>query len=163
MKSRASLSLVAAIALGSAAYAQVEGSVPSQSGAKRPAAESDGVRSRDVSGQMLIGAKVRMPGGEDLGQVSAVVGDQRGYARYAIVSHGGIMGFGVKRTALPWAVVESVLHDGKLIMDPSQLESAPVLSDDDTTPTISNGSWSREADGYWAAKKSLSRTHERVR
>jgi hypothetical protein len=149
------------MALGIASYAQGQSPASSQPSAKHPAAESDGARSKDVSGQTLVGTKVRMPNGADLGEVSAVVGDQRGYARYAIVSHGGIMGLRVKRTAIPWATVESALRDGKLIMDRSQLESAPVLSDD-MTPTISSGSWSREADGYWSGKIP-SRTDERVR
>jgi hypothetical protein len=156
MKSLASLSLVAAMVLGSASYAQDQSPAPSRSSARHPATESDSARSRDVSGQTLVGTKVKMVSGEDLGEVSAVVGDQSGYARYAIVSYGGTTGLRVKRTAIPWTIVESVLRDGKLIIDRSQLESAPGLSDD-RTPTLSSGSWSREADGYWSGKI-LSRT-----
>jgi hypothetical protein len=147
-KSLASLSLAAALSLGSASYAQEQSPAPSQSSASHPATDS-GARSKDVSGQMLVGTKVKMPGGDYLGEVSAVVGDQRGYARYAIVSHGGIMGLRVKRTAIPWVTVESFMYEGKLIMNRLQLERAPVLSGD-TAPTISSGSWSREADGYWS-------------
>lgn len=155
-KSLAFLSLVAAMGLGSASYVQGQSPAPSQSASRHPAIESDSARSKDVSGQTLIGTKVKTASGEDLGEVSSVVGDQSGYARYAIVSHGGIMGLRVTRTAIPWATVETIMHDGRLIMDRSQLQRAPVLADD-AMPAISSGSWSREADGYWSGKFSAPR------
>jgi sporulation protein YlmC with PRC-barrel domain len=135
MKTLQWLSIVAALSLASAPYTD--------------ARDSSGTR--DVSGQTLIGTKVQTLNGEALGEVTAVIADERGYARYAVISYGGIIGFGIKRTAVPWATVQSVLQNDKLTMDRSQIEKAPVLSDA-KTPSLSSGDWSREADNYWNTK-----------
>jgi sporulation protein YlmC with PRC-barrel domain len=99
----------------------------------------------------MVGMKVQMSSGESLGEIKEVLVDKKGDASYVVIAHGGVMGVGAKRTAVPWATVKSSMQDDKLIMDRSQLEQAPVLSGT-KTPDASTGTWSREADDYWRAK-----------
>jgi hypothetical protein len=109
------------------------------------------------SGAQMVGMKVQMSTGENLGEVKEVLYDTRGDASYAVISHGGIMGMGIKRTAVPWATVKSAMHEDQLIMDRSQLEQAPVLPSG-KTPDVSKGTWGRDADAYWQAKVSTRST-----
>lgn len=101
----------------------------------------------------MVGMKVQMSSGESLGEVKEVLVDAKGDASYAIISHGGVMGVGAKRAAIPWANVQALVKDDKLIMDRSQLEQAPVLSGN-KTPDASDNTWSRDADAYWRTKVS---------
>lgn len=105
-----------------------------------------------------VGTKVQMSSGESLGEVKEIFRDATGSASYAVISHGGFMGFGAKRTAVPWATVAAVMQGDKLVMERSQLEQAPVLADGQTADA-SVGTWSRDADQYWRAKVS---TRERT-
>jgi len=105
----------------------------------------------------LVGAKVATPTGESLGEVKEVVVDTKGNPSYAVISHGAVMGVGGKRTAVPWATVQTAMQDDKLIMDRTQLEQAPVLQGS-KTPDASSGTWSRDADTYWRAKVSTRST-----
>ena len=104
-----------------------------------------------------VGAKVATPTGESLGEVKEVVVDKKGSPSYAVISHGAVMGVGGKRTAVPWATVQTAMQDDKLILDRMQLEQAPVLQGS-KTPDASSGTWSRDADTYWRAKVSTRST-----
>jgi sporulation protein YlmC with PRC-barrel domain len=108
----------------------------------------------DKHGAKLVGTKVQMSTGESLGEVKEVLLDTQGNPSYAVISHGGAMGVGAKRTAVPWATVKSAMQNDKLIMDRSQLEQAPVLPRG-KTPDASSGTWSRDADTYWRTKVSI--------
>jgi len=112
----------------------------------------------DEHGAKMVGTKVQMSTGENLGEVKEVLLDKQGNASYAVISHGAVMGVGGKRTAVPWATVKSAMHDDKLIMDRSQLQQAPVLPSG-KTPDASTGTWSRDADTYWRAKVSTRSTN----
>jgi sporulation protein YlmC with PRC-barrel domain len=111
----------------------------------------------DRHGANIVGAKVQMSTGENLGEVKEVLRDKQGNASYAVISHGAVMGLGGKRTAVPWETVESAMQDDKLIMERAQLEQAPVLPSG-KTPDASSGTWSRDADTYWLAKVSTRST-----
>jgi hypothetical protein len=104
----------------------------------------------------ILGMKV-ISSGESLGEVKEVLRDEKGNASYAVISHGSVMGIGGKRTAIPWVTVKSMMQDDKLVIDRSQLEEAPVLSND-KTPDSSSGKWSRDADAYWRAQVSTRST-----
>jgi sporulation protein YlmC with PRC-barrel domain len=141
MKTLQWLSFVAVMSLASPSYADER--------------ESSG--KRDVSGQALIGAAVQTGGGETLGEVTSVIVDESGYARYAVISHGGIMGFGIKRSAVPWATVQSVLQNDSLVMERASIEQAPVLTGGKRPDPLS-GTWSRDAECYWGARTSTRET-----
>jgi sporulation protein YlmC with PRC-barrel domain len=104
----------------------------------------------------MVGMKVQMSSGETLGEVKELLVDSKGTASYAIISHGGVMGVGAKRVAIPWANVQAWVQDDKLVMDRSQLEQAPVLSGT-KTPDATSGTWSQDADAYWRTKVSTTR------
>lgn len=127
MKMRSSLAIAVALVLASPVYTQSE---------KHPAG--------------LVGIKV-ISSGENIGEVMEVLIDEQGNATYAVISHGAMMGTGIKRIAVPWVTVMSALQDNKLFMYRSQLEDAPVLPRG-KMPEAASGTWSREADTYWRDK-----------
>jgi sporulation protein YlmC with PRC-barrel domain len=170
MKTLHSLGIVAALGLASTVYAQAqtppnptETQPSSQTSAASSQAQRDAVSATHVAdasmkgskadkhGAKMVGTKVQTSTGENLGEVKEVLLDKQGNASYAVISHGAVMGLGGKRTAVPWANVQSAMQDDQLIMDRSQLEQAPVLPSG-KTPDVSSGTWSRDADTFWHAK-----------
>jgi hypothetical protein len=156
MRTLHSLSVLAALGLASTVFAQAETppdpSTKTESSATASPSEATAATrvasSGDKHAPAIIGTKVEMAGGENLGEVKEVLRDQKGEATYAIVSYGGIMGFGTKLTAVPWATVKSHMQDARIVMARSHLESAPVLARGKPTDASSD-QWSRDANKYW--------------
>jgi hypothetical protein len=146
MRTLQSLSVLAALGLAGTVFAQAQ-TPPDRSEA------TAATRMASASGKhapAIVGTKVEMSSGEELGEVKEVLRDQNGESTYAIVSYGGIMGFGTKLTAVPWATVKSHMQDDRIVMARSHLESAPVLARGKPTDASSD-QWSRDANKYWTA------------
>ncbi|MDK2890735.1 MAG: hypothetical protein PWR21_1367 [Methanoculleus sp.] len=62
--------------------------------------------------------KVRNPEGENLGDISDVAIDRdSGCVAYAVLSYGGILGFGEKHFAIPWEAVRTRPGEGVAVVD----------------------------------------------
>jgi sporulation protein YlmC with PRC-barrel domain len=77
--------------------------------------------------------RIRNPEGEDLGDLTDIAIDREtGRIIYAVLSYGGILGFGEKRFAIPWEAVRT--HPGERVfvvdVDKRTLESAPGFARD---------------------------------
>jgi sporulation protein YlmC with PRC-barrel domain len=82
----------------------------------------------------LLHSEVTNSAGEDLGKVVGLGIDiEEGRVAYAILSFGGVLGFGDKWHAVPWEALEYSRHDGKFILnvDREMLETAPGFDKDD--------------------------------
>lgn len=98
----------------------------------------------------IVGMKVVTPAGALLGRVRDVVIDGYGRASFAIVSYGGVMGVGVRYTAVPWATVAEMLDRDRLLVDRSNLENSPLLLS--AKPEPGDKDWRRAAESYWNGK-----------
>jgi sporulation protein YlmC with PRC-barrel domain len=98
----------------------------------------------------IVGMKVVTPAGALLGRVQDVVIDGYGRASFAIVSYGGLMGVGIRYTAVPWATVAEILDRDRLLVDRSNLESSPLLLS--AKPEPGDKDWRRAAESYWNGK-----------
>jgi sporulation protein YlmC with PRC-barrel domain len=172
MKTLHSLSIVTALGLASAVYAQAQTSpnTTTETSSSPQIADSTNQHLQDpvssirvadtgtrgsVSGTQalkLVGMKVQTASGDSLGQIKDVVIDKSGQASYAVIAYGATLGVAAKRTAVPWAAVSPMIQGDKLVMDQSQLEQAPVLSNSQTLDP-SSGTWSRDANVYWHSVK----------
>jgi sporulation protein YlmC with PRC-barrel domain len=172
MKTLHSLSIVTALGLASAVYAQAQTSPntttepssspqiadsttqhlqdPVSSIRVADAGPSDSVRGTEAP--KLVGMKVQTASGDSLGQIKDVVIDKSGQTSYAVIAYGATLNVAAKQTAVPWATVNPMIHGDKLVMDQSQLEQAPVLSSSRKLDP-SSGTWSRDASVYWRAVK----------
>lgn len=103
----------------------------------------------------IRGMKLETPDGALVGRVQEVVIDGYGRPSFAIVSYGGLMGFGIKYTAIPWVTVAEMLDKDRLLVDRSNLESAPLLSS--ATPQSGDRGWRRRAESYWNAKVAVAK------
>lgn len=77
--------------------------------------------------------KVRNPQGENLGDISDVVLDRdSGRIAYAVLSYGGILGFGEKHFAIPWEAVHTRPGERSATVDADKrtLDNAPGFSRD---------------------------------
>lgn len=100
----------------------------------------------------LVGMKVQTASRDSLGQNKDVVIDKSGRASYAVISYGATLGIAAKQTAVPWAAVSAMIQGDQLVIDQSQLEQAPVLSNTKKLDP-SSGTWSRDANVYWRSVK----------
>jgi hypothetical protein len=159
MRTLHSLSVLAALGLASTVFAQAQTppdpSTKTESSATSSPSEATAATTRvassgDKHAPAIVGTQVELASGEKLGEVKEVLRDQKGEATYALVSYGGIMGFGTKLTALPWATVKSHMQDDRIVMARSHLKSAPVLARGEPTDASSD-QWSRDANSYWNA------------
>ena len=78
-------------------------------------------------------ARVQNPEGEDLGDVTDIAIDpEKGSIVYAVVSYGGILGFGEKHFAIPWEAVRTRPGERIFVVDVDKqtLDSAPGFSRD---------------------------------
>ena len=161
MKTLYSLSIVTALGLASAVYAQAQTSpnTPTETtSSPQTSADATPTRLADAGtygsvkvpqASKLVGMKVQTASGDTLGQIKNVVIDKSGQTSYAVIAYGATAG---KQTAVPWAAASPMIQGDKLVMDRSQLEQAPVLSKSQKLDP-SSGTWSRDANVYWRSVK----------
>jgi sporulation protein YlmC with PRC-barrel domain len=166
MKTLYSLSMVTALGLASAVYAQAQTSpntpTPTETtSSPQTSADATPTRLADAGtygsvkvpqASKLVGMKVQTASGDSLGQIKNVVIDKSGQTSYAVIAYGATAGAAAKQTAVPWAAASPMIQGDKLVMVQSQLEQAPVLSKSQKLDP-SSGTWSRDANVYWRSVK----------
>jgi sporulation protein YlmC with PRC-barrel domain len=109
-----------------------------------PVVRADHFAKDQCSANEIIGKKVKNLQDEDLGKIQdLIINADAGTVPYAVISHGGVLGAGRSRTAVPLDSLRSSA-DGKtmiLAATKEQLENAPK------TPT---GAWANAASAEWA-------------
>jgi hypothetical protein len=95
----------------------------------------------------IVGMKVETAAGALFGRVRDVVIDGYGGASFATISYGGVMGLGVKYTAVPWPTVAEMLDRDRLLVDRSSLENAPMLPSAKRNPQTRTGAARRRITG----------------
>lgn len=82
----------------------------------------------------LLGKTVKNSKGEDLGEINEVVIDQSGQVKYAVLSHGGVLGMGADMTAVSWKMLQLSPEKDHYVLNiditPKQLSEAPTFSED---------------------------------
>lgn len=94
----------------------------------------------------ILGAKVINAEHEDLGKIEDLVLDTRtNRVAYAILSLGGILGFGDEHFAIPWEAFSFDLSEKRAVLntDKDRLKNAPSFGKDN---------WPDMADTAWATK-----------
>lgn len=152
MKTLHSLSIVTALGLASAVYAQAQTSQQDPVSSVRVADAGPSASVRGTEAPKLVGMKVQTASGNSLGQIKDVVIDKSGQTSYAVIAYGATRKGAAKQTAVPWAAVSPMIQGDKIVMDQSQLERAPVLSSSRKLDP-SSGTWSRDANVYWRSVK----------
>jgi sporulation protein YlmC with PRC-barrel domain len=93
----------------------------------------------------VIGMTVTNTKGEKLGKVDEVLLSPQGCAKYAVLSHGGLLGIGDKLVPLPWSALKPS-KDGKTLivgLDKEILEKAPNF-DPKQWPDMSSAEWQKK-------------------
>jgi sporulation protein YlmC with PRC-barrel domain len=75
----------------------------------------------------ITGMTVTNPQGEKLGKIDDLLIDQSGALKYAILSHGGLLGIGDKLIPIPWRALKLDKEKGTLVVnvEKAALEKAP--------------------------------------
>jgi sporulation protein YlmC with PRC-barrel domain len=110
----------------------------------------------------LIGMPVVSTDGNPLGEVKDIVFDPHGRATHVVIAHDTPSPTGPgeipegkleasperKLTAVPWKTAVASIHDGRVVLDGSKLESAPSFTPEEW-PNLDDPAWSATADAYW--------------
>lgn len=110
-----------------------------------------------LSSGSLIGDGVTNPEGEDLGKIQDLMIDlSHGRISYAVISFGGILGFGDKYFAVPWGALQLSTERKKFFVGlPKEALEESDGFDKDDWPDFTNADWSRSVyrrygvDPYW--------------
>lgn len=113
-----------------------------------------------AKGSAFIGADVKNPQGENLGDIKDIVIDRAsGRIVYAVVSFGGFLGLGEKLFAVPWsAFAQSTTNRDNFVLaiDKERLKNAPGF-DSNNWPQMASRDWVSnlytyyEVAPYWTA------------
>lgn len=104
-----------------------------------------------MRGSELIGKRVMNAAGEDLGKVGDIVVDvTAGKLLYAVLSFGGVLGIGDKRTAIPMSRLgyDSVRDVFLLNVEKEMLEQAPSF-DESSWPNLADQEWGRKVHSHY--------------
>jgi sporulation protein YlmC with PRC-barrel domain len=107
-----------------------------------------------MAADTLTGDKVVNRQHEDLGTIEHLMIDVvKGRIAYAVLSFGGILGFGDKLFAIPWSSLTVDTSEEQFILDVDKklLERAPGF-DKGHWPDMADRSWDTEISAYYRAK-----------
>lgn len=99
----------------------------------------------------VIGADVRNMQDEDLGDIDDVVLGDDGTPQYVLISHGGFLGLGEDRVAVPWEDLQAVPQLDAFVLDVSEdvVENAPTVDRETFANLEEYGQRQSEIDSYW--------------
>jgi hypothetical protein len=145
---KALLAILATITLVTAVSAQT----PPQVGANERAAGKEKQIAGDTKPKdKLVGLPVETAKGEQLGSVVDIVRDKSsGKPTYAVVA------IDTDTTAVPYDTAAAMIHDGKVIMSPTKLASAPKVKQSEWLDETKSG-WRSQADRYWRNSRTASK------
>src|SRR4051812_24271113 len=95
------------------------------------------------------GTRVQTSDGEQIGTVRNFVPDPRtGRLGYVLIAR-----HSAPDTAVPYPAIFEAVHDGRIVLERSQLERAPAVRESQIKNS-SNTEWQEQADEYWRASPS---------
>ena len=106
-----------------------------------------------LSSSSLTGNKVVNKQQEDLGKIEdLMINTTEGSVDYAVLSFGGVMGFGDKLFAIPMSriKIDTNKHCCVLNIDKERLENAPGF-DKDNWPNTADPAWQTSISEYYRA------------
>lgn len=104
-----------------------------------------------MAADTLTGNAVVNAAGEDLGNIKAIMLDiPGGRIAYAVLSFGGLLGFGEKLFAIPWHSLKLDTDNKRFILDIDQerLRHAPGF-DKDHWPSMADPQWAASIHSYY--------------
>lgn len=98
----------------------------------------------------ITGMAVSNPQGEKMGKIDDLLIDHSGAVKYAILSHGGVLGIGNKLIAIPWRALKLDKEKRVLVVnvDKAGLEKAPSFDPADW-PKVTEPESLKKIDIYY--------------
>jgi sporulation protein YlmC with PRC-barrel domain len=104
-----------------------------------------------MAADTLEGDSVMNPAGEELGDIKDIMIDVKsGRVAYAVLSKGGLLGFGDKLFAIPWSALTLDAARKCFILDVSKerMDKAPGF-DKDHWPSMADMNWATQIHSYY--------------
>lgn len=113
--------------------------------------DDDGPGPKLMGAETLLGNDVYNKRDEDLGDIKEIMLDvPNGKISYAVLSYGGVLGFGEKLFAVPWdaLTLDTVNKRFVLDIDKERLADAPGFDKDDW-PDMADQTWQGQVHNYY--------------
>jgi sporulation protein YlmC with PRC-barrel domain len=117
--------------------------------------ESELIAANHLSMSKLMGKNVKGPQGEDLGSIEDVIVGQDGRIQHIIVSHGGVMGIGARKSAIPWEAAQLRVEGDDQVMtsiSKERLENAPSFTGDEY-PGFADRQYDQQLRSYYGVEQ----------
>jgi sporulation protein YlmC with PRC-barrel domain len=114
----------------------------------------EGPGPRLMGAETLIGNDVYNSQDEDLGDIKEIMLDvHNGLISYAVLSFGGVLGFGEKLFAVPWHALRLDTLNKRFVLDISKdrLNDAPGFNKDDW-PDMADQTWQGRVHDYYGTR-----------
>jgi len=124
-----------------------------------PLVRADHLAKTQCSANDIIGKKVKNLQDEDLGKIQdLIINVDAGTAPYAVISHGGMLGAGRSRTAVPLDSLRSSADGKSLILAATkeQLQNAPKTATG-AWASAADAEWAKDVDGFYGAPTTTER------
>ena len=111
----------------------------------------EGPGPRLMGAETLLGNDVYNKQDEDLGDVKEIMLDvHNGKVSYAVLSYGGVLGFGEKLFAVPWDALKLDTVNKRFVLDinKERLADAPGFDKDDW-PDMADQTWQGQVHSYY--------------
>ena len=118
---------------------------------KKTNGHNDGPGPRLMGAETLLGNDVYNKQDEDLGDIKEIMLDvPNGKVSYAVLSYGGVMGFGEKLFAVPWDALKLDTVNKRFVLDiaKERLADAPGFDKDDW-PDMADQTWQGQVHSYY--------------
>jgi hypothetical protein len=98
----------------------------------------------------IVGMTVKNSQDQKLGKIDEFIIDADGRVKYAILSHGGILGIGDKLVPIPWKAIKQGNEKNTLMVniDKATLEKAPNF-DPKAWPDFTEPEWQKKLEVYY--------------
>jgi sporulation protein YlmC with PRC-barrel domain len=113
--------------------------------------DGDGPGPRLMGAETLLGNDVYNKQDEDLGDIKEIMLDvPNGKISYAVLSYGGVLGFGEKLFAVPWDALKLDTVNKRFVLDidKERLAEAPGFDKDDW-PDMADQTWQGQVHSYY--------------
>jgi sporulation protein YlmC with PRC-barrel domain len=116
--------------------------------------KDDGPGPRLMGAETLLGNDVYNAKEEDLGDIKEIMLDvHNGKVSYAVLSYGGVLGFGEKLFAVPWDALKLDTVNKRFVLDieKERLADAPGFDKDDW-PDMADQTWQGKVHSYYGTE-----------
>jgi hypothetical protein len=123
--------------------------------------EKEFSRAKQVKASELIGKEVKNNQNESLGKVDELIINSSGFVPYAIIAHGGALGVGRTKTAVPMSSLECSAEGKYLTLNATKEDLKTASKMPPSNWYASDATWTKSVDGFYGQPAQFTHDYDR--